>query len=444
MRVKRIHTTLYGAILVGVLATTGLHAEVDDAVRQAQALTAGGQPTQAYALLEPMELARAGDPDFDLALGAAANEVGQYTRAILALERVLASQPGNTRARAELGRALYGVGDNKTARALLEEGKMQGITAVAGETIDQLLHAIDRVEAAGRSSFKGYIEASAGHDSNINGAPGFTNVAVPSAGGAVLALAPGGTRQAGSYGSLGGGVSGRVVLEPRWSLIGAVAGTARHYTGGNDQFDTFTVDGNAGLSYRFERNEYTVVGQFGSYDIDHDRVRNLYGLVGEWTYRPDGFRQVNIYLQLTRLKYPMQPISDADRHVVGLTYAHLFRSGFWAFGGVYFGEEAERDSTVPHLGHKMAGLRTGIQYPISPSTAVVATAAYEERHFGGQDQSFQVGRRDEEFNISLGMSWVPAPYWRVSPLLVYSRTRSNVPLAEYDKRAYSVTVRREF
>jgi Flp pilus assembly protein TadD len=77
-------------------------------------------------------------------MGIAANETGQYTRAVFALERVLAVQPGNSRARAELGRALFSVGDTKASRQVLMETKQDDIPAEAAATIDQFLQAIDQ------------------------------------------------------------------------------------------------------------------------------------------------------------------------------------------------------------------------------------------------------------------------------------------------------------
>jgi Flp pilus assembly protein TadD len=116
-------------------------------VQQTEEVVRSGTAMEAFERLAEQEVRRAGELEFDLALGIAANEAGQFTRAIIALERVLAVQPSHERARAELGRALYGVGDHKAARALLAESQLKGFTAVAGDTIDQLLHAIDRVEA---------------------------------------------------------------------------------------------------------------------------------------------------------------------------------------------------------------------------------------------------------------------------------------------------------
>jgi outer membrane protein len=167
-------------------------------------------------------------------------------------------------------------------------------------------------------------------------------------------------------------------------------------------------------------------------------------VVGEWTYRFDGFRQFSTYAQLTRLDYPQQHIADVNRDVVGFTYAHLTRSGFLAYGGAYIGKEYERASGVPHLGHKFSGARGGVQQPFGPNLAGFATIAYEDRKFGGDDPLFLVTRHDHQANASIGLSWVPLPAWRVTPQVAWVRTRSNVSIAAFDKTVVSVVVRREF
>jgi len=78
----------------------------DDLTDKAKALLDQGKAADAFVLLEPQEGGRAGDITFDLLLGIAAVDSGQSTRAVFALERVLALQPDNARARAEIARGI--------------------------------------------------------------------------------------------------------------------------------------------------------------------------------------------------------------------------------------------------------------------------------------------------------------------------------------------------
>lgn len=429
-------------VLANVIATP-CSAEVDAVVVNARALLAASQAKQAFDLLEPLEATRAGDPDFDTVLGIAANESNQYTRAVFALERVLVVQPENARARAELGRALFAVGDTRASRRVLMETKQANIPQGAAETIDQFLQAIDRTEEAARSSVKPYLEASFGIDSNINSGPSNANIAVPAFGGAIFALTPAGVKTRDNFLTLGGGVSGRYVIDPRWSLIGNVSGNERlNYK--NSNFNSGQLDLNGGASYRYEKHEFSGVAQIGTYTVDGSRVRNQQGLVGEWTFRPDGFQQWSSYLQWGKLSYPAQSVRDATRSVIGTSYAYVFRDGLLLFAGGYVGREKESTTAFPQFGHRLVGLRVGAQKALRDDLALFGSVALENRQYGGPDPLFNVDRHDRQTNLNVGLNWIPAKFWRITPQLSLASVKSNVAISDFSKNVLSVTVRRDF
>src|ERR1051325_6517870 len=88
----------------------------DELTDRAKRLLNQRQAKQAYELLLPQEGARAGDPEFDYLLGIAALDAGAPERAVFALERVLAVQPNNHVARAEIARAYLALGEREAAR----------------------------------------------------------------------------------------------------------------------------------------------------------------------------------------------------------------------------------------------------------------------------------------------------------------------------------------
>ncbi|MEO7888201.1 MAG: surface lipoprotein assembly modifier [Polaromonas sp.] len=431
------------AIFLAVMMASAVHAEVDALVTDARTLLDQSQAQKAFDLLEPQETTRAGDPDFDTVLGIAANETGQYTRAVFALERVLAVQPSNSRARAELGRALFSVGDTKASRQVLMETKQESIPAEAAATIDQFLQAIDRTEEAARSSVKPFLEASIGYDTNINSGPGNSNVAVPLFGGAIFALSASGVETKDAFMTLGGGLSTRYVVDPRWSLIANAYGNSRVNAKYND-FNTGQIDLNAGASYRYEKHEFTGVVQAGTYTVAGSRARDQQGLVGEWTYRVDGFRQWSTYLQWGQLSYPGQSLRDADRTVLGTSYAHAFRDGLVLFAGAYVGTEKEKAGGVPHLGHKLYGVRVGAQKSVRDDLAFFGNLSYEDRNYGGTDPLFLVTRHDKQVNLNVGLNWIPAKLWRVTPQISLTSVKSNVAISDFNRSLFSVTLRRDF
>jgi outer membrane protein len=441
------HTSITLA-LIAVLAlfTSAAHAVVDTPVKEALNLVDSGQAQQAFTLLDPLEVQRAGDADFDTVLGIAANETGQYTRAVFALERALLVAPNNGRARVELGRALFALGDHSGARAALEQTKLQGVPMQAAKTIDDYLQAINRSEASSQASVQWYAEAGLGRDTNANSAPSSPDVAVPLFGGLVFSLNPSAVQKPANYSSLAAGLTGRLPLAPRWSMIGSANLQQRHNSGDADVFDNQQIDASLGGAYRVDQHELSVALQLGYSEVDHQRARNQRGVVAEWTYRPNGFGQWGSYLQHGRISYPSSHVRDVDRTVVGSNFAHLSRTGWLAYAGGYVGAERKRTELpgTDHLGHHLWGLRAGLQKTLNEQVALFGNVSFEERRFNADDPIFLVSRRDKQTNLSLGLYWSPALMWRITPLLSYTQAQSNIVINDYSKTSFSVAARRDF
>jgi outer membrane protein len=433
------------ALIAGaIFSSQAAWAVVDAPVREATEAIAAKQARKAFDLLSPLESTRAGDADFDLALGIAANESGQFARAIFALERVLALQPSNARARAELARAMFAVGDNANARKLLEETKAEGVPESVGQTIDEFLQAIDKVDEQGRSSIKLYVESGLGYDSNVNSGSSSNSFAVPALGGLVFTLLPSGQKTNASYFHLGAGISGRANLAPRWSLIGGFNASTRKHGNDASEFNIDQLDASGGLSYREERHEISGVLNLGNTAIDGSTLRKMLGLTGEWTYRPDGRRQWGTYLQVSNLDYPTQQLRNARRTVLGTSYARQYDDKMLTYAGVYLGEEQQDDELFPQLGHQLLGLRVGLQMPLSQKWSLFASLAFERRKYGGADPLFLVTRQDKQLDLSMGFNWAIANKWSLKPQLSYNRSSSNIVVNDSSKYSLSVMARRDF
>ncbi len=438
------HRPLCLAALIALGLSPAAWAVVDGPVREAMEAVSAKQSQRAFDLLAPLEATRAGDPDFDTALGIAGNEIGQFARAIFALERVLIVQPGNARARAELARALFAVGDTANARKLLQETKAEGVPESVGSTIDEFLQAIDKVDAAGRPSIKAYVEASLGYDNNVNSGPTSNSFAVPALGGGIVNLLPAGIKTDASYLQLGTGISGRANLVPRWSFLGSANASTRKHGNNASAFNIDQLDASGGLSYRDNRHELSGVLNVGQTAIGGATLRRLAGVTAEWTYRPDGTRQWGSYLQLSNLDYPTQPVRDAQRSVLGTSYASQSRGGSLFYTSAYLGREKQDNAAFPHLGHRLAGARFGTQMPLTAQWGLFATATVENRTYGGADPLFFVVRKDTQVDISLGAAWRLSDQWRVTPQINFNRSNSNIIVNDSSKASVSVSGRREF
>ena len=416
----------------------------DDMVQRATTLIHQGQALEAFRLLDPQEPARAGDPLFDATMGEAAHAAGQYTRAVLARERLVAAQPDSLAAQVALGQSLRAVGDRRGVLALSPEAQALLIPVDTGQTLDQFLYSFDRPEYGGRSSLKGYAELGVGHDSNANAGPVASDLQSPVPGIPPWALLPEALATKGRFAVAQAGLRGRAVLDARWSVVGAAVGSARHYGGDANRFDTGSLDAALGLAWRAERHEFIASGQGSYYALDGAKLRTMGGVLGEWIYRLDGFRQWGSFVQVLEVKYPTQSLRNVRRSVVGTSYSQLFRNGSMAYAGLYGGREAPRTNGAETLGHRLFGVRAGGQWPLSPQWAVFAGVDWEHRRYGGEDPFFAVARGDRQTHLTLGLSWTPAAGWRVTPQWARTRNASTLPITDYERGVFSITVRREF
>jgi Flp pilus assembly protein TadD len=135
--------TVYRALLCAfVMAFSAVAVAQDATLDRARQLIQAKQYKQAFALLSPQEQARAGEPQFDYLLGIAAIDSGELTRGVFALERVLAVNPNHPQARAEIARAYFLMGENKTARPEFETVRQSRPPSEVASTIDRFLDAL--------------------------------------------------------------------------------------------------------------------------------------------------------------------------------------------------------------------------------------------------------------------------------------------------------------
>ena len=432
------------AVVLSAALLPAAHAEADALVREALALAEGGQAQTAYAMLEPKETERAGDPDFDTVFGIAANMVGEHARAIMALERVMIVQPGNARAKAELGRAMFAVGDPKSARKLLDEAKGQGVPADVSTTIDMFLHAIERADAERQSVLRAYIEASVGSDNNVATGPSSNNVAVPVLGGTInFTLNPANVKQHSMFVGGAAGVNGRYVIDSRLSLIGGASLSQRYHTS-SSIFNNTQFALNGGMAYRSGKDEFSAVITHDEYLVSGNTARVQNGLIGEWSNRRTETSQMGAYTQLSRLSYPGARFRDVNRVVIGGSYAQQVRGDLIAYGGMYLGSENALTAGRDDQGHRLRGMRLGGQWTANSAWTAFAGISLEQRHYDAQHVTFLVKRSDRQTGLNLGANWTGLKDWRITPQLSYTRISSNVPINAYDRTVISVTARRDF
>ena len=417
-----------------------------------------GKGRGAFDMLSPFEQQRAGEVAYDYLLGVAAIDAGEYARAVFALERVLAIEPGNAPARAAIARAYFQMGENTTARQEFEAVKAARPPAEVASIVDRFLSALDDRQANLKSGVTGFLEAGLGHDSNANAASGASGYAIP----ALPTFVFNGGKRSDWFGTLGAGISGRYMISTQ-STAYASAGLNRRYNQQVDTADTGALFADAGLAHRFGNHEVSGALQAQTFDVDNARFRDAFGGVVQYRYRLSGTQQVSAYAQLTRLTYPnlattrpgfgvpAQTDRNANRSVLGVAWANSFLGPYApaVFAGLYVGEERLMTAAFPEFGHRLWGVRGGGQITLSPQWLATGSISYESRHYGFPEAAinqilFPFNRSDREWNARIGATYAISRNWSFNPSFSFTDAGSNVIASAYRRNIIAATIRYDF
>ena len=416
-------------------------AAVDSVVTQALALHGRGDAVGAFALLAPLERERAGDPDFDYALGLAAADSGHFGEAIIALQRVIAVQPNNSQARAELARVYAMAGDFETAKTEFD-------TVIADpslpDPVRQQLNSLSRkfgqAMRGGPKRLNGFIDIEGGYDGNVNAATSATSITLP-----VFAfLGPatlngGATQQSEAFAQIQGGISAEAPLSRQTKLFGSALGLWRNAFNGK-AFDQGAATGTLGIAHSSVKGDVlSFSGQGQQFWLARDGYRSSLGAIGQYTHRLKGGNALSFAVQYASIDYKTDTLRDANRYTGTVSFAG--KKVYASLGG---GKEDTRRAAGRHLGYWLATAQAGVEQPLSDRFSLAAGVSAERRDYDGADPLFLKGRRDTQLDASLSLRALIAKGLILRPRVTYTRNESNLALYKYDRFTASISLRKEF
>lgn len=395
----------------------------------------------AYTGLAAQASTRAGDPEFDYQLGTAALDAGHYGEAVIAFQRVLAVQPGNAQARAELARAYALAGDIDTARqefaTVVDDPSLPDPVR---QRFTGFVRQFDKQIAGGGSDVSGFVDARAGYDDNINAATDLNSIVIPLF--SFLGpgtLGPGAVAQGDEFYELQGGVSGVTAVGRQGRVFASVLGNWRDNFD-SSRFDQAAMTGTAGYAHSFANKDVlSLSGQVQKFWLDHKGYRTAYGLIGQYTKTLDQGRALTLSAQWNRLDYDGAPLRDADRFTLGVGYVTQMIAA-----GISGGKEEVRRGAGDAESNWFAGANIGGEFPLVPRVALVAGAGFDLRRYDQPDPLFLVKRDDERLDLTVGVKFALTDALFLQPKATWSRNWSNIPLYDYERWTASFGLRFEF
>jgi tetratricopeptide (TPR) repeat protein len=411
----------------------------------AGALLNSGKPAEAYKLLIPHQSDYAGNENYDYLLGLAALDSGKPNEAIFALERVLAVNPGQLQARAEIARAYLAAGETSTSKQEFETVQNQNPPKEVSDLIRKYLDIIATGSSSKATSFQAYIETAIGNDSNVNTATSSSQIAIPYFGGIMMDLNSASVAKSDMFASIAAGFNVRHTLNDKWALVSGI-NVNQHSNAKESAYDNRNLDANFGASYTNGDNNYLAAIQAQSFNLNSKAYRNASGVTAQWQRNLLSGNQASLYLQYSNITYPDLTTNNVDRYILGGAYAMPLsgtRTGV-IYIGTYGGSEAPQKSGHDNLGSSIYGIRTGGELKFTQSTTMLASASMEKRSYGGQEILFLKSREDTQTDFRVALGYVPAEKWTITPSLSYTSNDSNISLNKYDRTLLSITARRDF
>lgn len=431
-----------------ILAASALlfsHAAYAQSTTAASELLAQGKAKQAYQLLLSEEADHAGDPDFDYLLGRSALDSGEYAKATLIFERVLAVSPNHAGARLDMGRAYFALGDFSRAKSEFESLQSLDPPPAAKATIDNYLAAIEQQQSQVKTRFKAYAELTYGRDSNVTAGPTSDTVYLPLFG---LNFRLGQTAQARSdnYHQINAGGELTHALDARNSLFVAADLRLRNFNT-IDSYDQLNGELRAGWIHSEGANNYRLFVSHGELTLGHSAYRKATSLGADWRHNLNPRTQLSLFAQTSRLRYIDDALeaSDYDQHIVGGSWTQqpVGMDKLLLSGALFVGSEIEARTRTDGNKH-FVGARAALMYKATPTLDLYATTTLQYGKYSRENILYTERRRDKQFDLSLGANWKFAQSWSLRPQISRTRNYSNTSINAYERIEGSLTVRKDF
>jgi hypothetical protein len=400
------------------------------------------QPEAAYRLLEPQSALYAGSVEFDYLLGLAALDSARPGQAVLALERVLAAEPGNLPARAEIGRAYLQLNELSTARRELETVARSELPPQVRDTVQRYLDTVARLGEGRSPRWIVLLEAGAGWDTNVNFGSSFGEWVLSD--GQSLVPLPASQPRASGFAAISAGVT---YVAPINGWLDWTAGLqfAQRVNASQHNIDTGSADLSAGLATASGAHRYSMSLQHQHLRLDDAAFRDATGAIVQWQWDSGPRTQIGAYAQVFELSFPDQAVRDAQRRAAGVTAVHGFggaRAPTLA-ASLHVGRENVHDD-VPQLSFGFHGIRSALSAVVAPRLRATVGWSYERREFDAVEPLFGTLRIDRQHDLRAGLEYEVDRRLTIAPAIAWTGNASTAAPSDFRRTQAFVYARYRF
>ncbi|MGA0115584.1 MAG: hypothetical protein ACO3IW_08555 [Burkholderiales bacterium] len=407
-----------------------------------KALVEGNKPAEAYSLgLRHAD--QLGNPDFDFFFGVAAVDAGHTGHGVLALERYLLNFPENNRARLELARGYFVLGEDARAHEEFESIRAKKPPPEIVATIDSYLDAIRARQGRYQTTSRIYIETGLGFDSNVNSGVSSSVINLPTLGNVLVSAT--GTKMGDSFAHLAAGAQITKPVAPGVSVF--FGGDVALKNNFNDTAFSQTTAGIAGGGTLLrDENIYRGTLSYGRAIVENDIYRDVTGGSVDWIRQLNPRQALSASLSHARLDYTgANSVRNSEVSGVGAGFRHALVGNWQPVLTVGASYAEERNQVARNdLGRDLYGLSAQINFSPGPKWGVNLGYTLNQSRYSAPDQLLLSTRRDDYHALEATVIHLVDRSLSVRAELLLARNDSNIALYDFKRHVTALKVRYEW
>lgn len=406
----------YG-LLAMVLALSAPLAAADS-IDELRALVEANDSTAAWDMAQRLEPENAGEPDFDFWYALAAKAAGQKNQAVFALDRVIANQPDNSRAKLELADVYYQFGNAAGAKGLFEQVLASTPPDAVQQNIRTYLAAMAAVEQKRGTQVSGFVTIAGGYDSNINNATSVPeHDVVTSSGPLTFALTPASLATDTGFMDVRTGlnmvqpVNNRQIRFLNLSLQSR--DNADIFSGDNYDYAQLAATGGWLLRRGSAQWRFPVNVQALTVQSDESRYTGTVGV--EYSRPLAANTALSWFGQAGAMHYPAQQARNASLALVGGAYTWNGKTTpLRMVTSLHLGTEPTEDSSADFNGRDYVAVRVNLRYAYADSMSLYGGLGAQQSQYQGDHPVLGFAREETLADIAIGWQWQPDRRWSVN------------------------------
>ena len=419
-------------LLAGCLAGLGAQANAagEQGLNDLRRLVDGGQYEAAYKLATT-QTSLLGSPHFDFLLGLAAVNSGHLAQGVLALERHLSAVPANDRARLELAKGYYELGDYFRARQEFEFVLRYNPPKDVQTNVQKYLDAMQTREViTSRASSRSYIEVGLGVDSNVNAGTYESQIDLIT--GTVPLTDPTSTEAQSSFIQVSGGTQWLRRVDANLAIFAGLDFDLKHNPEAT-QYNMVNMGAYSGFSVGKGPGLYRLTLSEGQMRVNSEKYRNTLSLTGEGQFSlGQGYTATGVAQYAEMAHAQVNAVRDARMLTLGAGVQKTYQSAWRPTVGVQLTYAKEFNLHLREdLSRHVVTTRLSLAANPTDRVSVSVGLSRQQSTFELADIAFGTVREDAMWSADVGVNYLWNRHWLIRADLQYTDNESNQGLYSY-------------